>query len=73
MWFPTRREVVEMYASFLKSRHGTAATKLARKTADALQNEGDLDGCKIWTEVADALDGQAAPTLVPSTNVLELS
>src|SRR5262249_9255937 len=50
MWFPTQNDAVEMFARFLKARHGTAASKLARKTAASLQNEGDVNGCKIWTQ-----------------------
>jgi hypothetical protein len=74
MWFPTRHDAVEMFARFLRAHHGTAASRLARKNAEALRNEGDLDGCKIWTEIADALEGQALPTLAPSTaNILELT
>lgn len=74
MWFPTHDDAVEMFARFLLAHHGTGAIKFARKNAEALRSEGDLDGCKIWTEVADALDEQAAPTLAPSTaNALELT
>jgi len=56
MWIPTQDEAVLMYARFLKARHGTAASKFARKTANTLQNEGDLEGHKLWHAVADAVD-----------------
>ena len=56
MWVPTEYEAVLMYAQFLKARHGTAASKLARNTAKTLQDEGDLEGHKIWDAVADAMD-----------------
>src|ERR1043166_178453 len=42
MWIPTQDEAVLMYARFLKARHGTAASKFARNTANTLQNEGEL-------------------------------
>jgi hypothetical protein len=56
MWIPTQDEAVLMYARFLTARHGTAASKFARKTANTLQNEGDLEGHKLWRAVADAVD-----------------
>jgi hypothetical protein len=56
MWVPTQDEAVLMYARFLKARHGAVASKLARKKASALQDEGDLAGYKIWDAVADAVD-----------------
>jgi len=69
MWFPTQNDAVEMFARFLKARHGTAASKLARKTAASLQNEGDVNGCKIWTQVADSMDQKTPST----TKILEPS
>jgi hypothetical protein len=56
MWDPTQDEAVLMYARFLKARHGAAASKLARKTARTLQDEGDLEGHKIWNAVAEAVE-----------------
>jgi len=56
MWVPTQDEATVMFARFLKARHGTEAGKFARKTAEALQNEGDLEGHKVWNAVADAVD-----------------
>jgi hypothetical protein len=56
MWVPTHDEAVLIYARFLKARHGNAASKLARKTAKTLQDEGDDSGHKIWNAVADAVD-----------------
>jgi len=56
MWVPTQDEAVLMYAQFLKARHGAAASKLARRKAETLQDDGDLAGCKIWNAVADATD-----------------
>ena len=56
IWLPTQDEAVLMYAQFLRARHKAAASKLARKKAQALQDEGDLEGHKIWGAVADAID-----------------
>ena len=56
MWVPTQDEAVLIYARFLRARHGAAASKLARKKAGVLQDQGDLEGYKIWNAVADAVD-----------------
>ena len=67
MWVPTQDEAVLIYARFLKARHGAAATKLARKTASTLQDEGDFAGYKIWNAVADAVD---RPAIWPQPRLL---
>jgi len=56
MWVPTQDEAIVMFARFLKARHGTAASIVARKKAKTLQNAGDLEGQKIWNAVADKVD-----------------
>ena len=56
MWVPTQDEAVLIYAQFLKARHGTGASNLARKTAKSLQDVGDMEGHKVWNAVADAVD-----------------
>ena len=68
MWVPTQDEAVLMYAGFLKARHGAAASKFARKTANTLQDDGDLEGCKIWNAVADAVD---RPSVWPQPRLLD--
>jgi hypothetical protein len=67
MWVPVQDKAVLMYARFLKARHGTAATKLARKTAKTLQDGGDLEGHKIWNAVADAVE---RPPVWPQPHLL---
>lgn len=67
MWLPTQDEAVLMYAQFFKARHGGAASELARKKAQMLQDEGDLEGRKIWSAVADAVD---RPTNWPQPRLL---
>ena len=56
MWNVTRDEAVEMYARFWTARHGKSAGALARKTAHSLENAGDVEGQKIWNEVAGAVE-----------------
>jgi len=52
----TREQSVEMYARFMMARQGHKASKAAREKAEFLARQGDLDGHKIWNEVADAVD-----------------
>ena len=68
MWVPTQDEAVLMYARFLKAHHGAAASNFARKTANALQDEGDREGFNIWNAVADAVD---RPSVWPQPHLLD--
>ena len=45
-----------MYARFLAARHGGAAGRIARKTADKLQTKGDFEGQAVWNRVADVVE-----------------
>ena len=63
MWMPTMDEAVEMYASYLAARHGRSAHGYARKTARKLHNNGDFDGYKAWSRVADAIERKAGTSL----------
>jgi len=56
MWIPTQDEAVEMFARFLAARHGSAAAKYARKTAERLQEKGDSAGYAIWGRVANSVE-----------------
>jgi hypothetical protein len=56
MWMVTKSEAVEMYARFFGTRYGSSASNLARKTASSLETRGDLDGHRMWNEVADTID-----------------
>jgi hypothetical protein len=56
MWMPTRIEAVEIYAQFWTGRYGMTASSSARKMASRLERKDDLDGHKIWNEVADVID-----------------
>jgi hypothetical protein len=56
MWMPTQDEAIDMYARFLKSRHGKAASRHARKRAHQLLSNGDSAGHAIWNRVADVAE-----------------
>jgi hypothetical protein len=59
MWMPTREEGVEIYAVYLRARHGRSACQYARKTADKLYKKGDIEGHAVWNRVADAIESGA--------------
>jgi hypothetical protein len=56
MWMPTKAEAVEIYAGFWSARYGMTASSSAREMATSLERKGDMEGHKIWTEVANAVD-----------------
>jgi len=56
MWMPAREEAEEMYAVYLRARHGRSACQYARKTADKFYKKGDLEGHAVWSRVADAVE-----------------
>ena len=43
MWMPTQDDAVEIYVRYLMDRHGKSAHHYARKIADKLKREGDLE------------------------------
>ena len=55
----TQDDAVEIYARYLMGRHGKSAHHYARKTADKLKREGDLEGYSAWSRVADAVERKA--------------
>jgi hypothetical protein len=59
MWMPKEDDAVEIYARYLMGRHGKSAHYYARKTADKLQRNGDLEGSMAWSRVADAVERKA--------------
>jgi len=60
MWFPTQDEAVELYARFLAARHGSAAERHARRTAERLQAEGEHGGRASGSGVADVVEQSKA-------------
>ncbi len=51
MW-PTHEDAVVMYAKFCRARYGLNAYEKVQNRAKELAESGDLDGEKIWSEVA---------------------
>jgi hypothetical protein len=56
MWMVTKDEAVEMYARYFAARHRSAASRRARDAASSLHLNGDLDGYKVWNDVADTIE-----------------
>jgi hypothetical protein len=52
-------EAVTMYARFCQARYGTVAGKMVRAKAQELRLKGDLQGHKIWTDVAREIEHSA--------------
>ena len=55
MWITTE-EAVTMYARFCRARFGVRAKDMVLAKADKLEAAGDLEGKRIWGDVARALD-----------------
>jgi hypothetical protein len=55
MWITTE-EAVTMYARFCRARFGAHAKDMVLAKADKLGAAGDLEGKRIWSDVARALD-----------------
>jgi hypothetical protein len=48
----TPEQAVEMYARFLKARYGAAARKFTEEKISQLRSTGDMEGVRVWGEVA---------------------
>jgi hypothetical protein len=55
MWI-TNEEAVVMYARFCRARFGARAKDVVSAKARDLEKSGDLEGKRVWNEVARELD-----------------
>jgi len=55
MWI-TLDEAIVMYARFCTARYGDAAVEKVKATADSLRKKGDLEGHRVWTQVAEQIE-----------------
>ena len=55
MW-PTHEDAVVMYSRFCRAHYGFNAYEKVRQRAKQLGQSGDLDGEKIWSEVAAEIE-----------------
>jgi hypothetical protein len=61
MWI-SHQEAVAMYANFCRAHYGFNAYQMVMKRATELGQNGDLEGEKVWNEVAAEI--QKAPQQV---------
>jgi hypothetical protein len=47
-----------MYARFCRAHYGAAATETVRAKARDLGKRGDLEGLRVWNEVAEEIEKQ---------------
>jgi hypothetical protein len=64
MWL-TKEDAVEMYARFLVTRHGLAASRVARERAAWFRARGDADGHVIYNQVAEAVAPRSMNFSIP--------
>jgi hypothetical protein len=62
MW-PTHQDAIEIYARFCRARYGGAAEETARAKAKELEKRGDLEGVRVWNEVAAEIEKQMQTVL----------
>ena len=55
MWI-TSEEAVVMYAKFCRAHYGFNAHQKVKNRASQLAQEGDIEGEKIWNQVAAELE-----------------
>jgi len=63
MW-PTHEDAVVMYARFCRAHYGFNAYERVRQRAKQLGQSGDLDGEKIWSEVAAEIEKEPSGAFV---------
>lgn len=55
MWI-TREDAVVMYAQFCRAHYGSNAYNKVKDRAEQLAHNGDLEGEKIWNQVAAEIE-----------------
>ena len=55
MWIDIKG-AIEIYARFCRARFGGAASRMVRDRALELEKAGDLEGHRVWNEVARVID-----------------
>jgi hypothetical protein len=55
MWV-THQDAIEIYARFCRAHYGAAAETTVRARAKDLERNGDLEGHRVWNEVAAEIE-----------------
>jgi hypothetical protein len=58
MTWVTQQDAIEMYARFCRARYGATAEETVRARALDLEKKGDLEGHRVWNEVAVEIEKQ---------------
>ena len=56
----TLDEAIKMYARVCQARYGENASAKVKATARQLEKKGDLEGHRVWNQVARELDNALA-------------
>jgi hypothetical protein len=59
MWV-TLDDAIKMYARACRAWYGASAAKRVRAKARVLEKQGDIEGWRVWNEVAIELDSAPA-------------
>jgi hypothetical protein len=62
---------VQIYARFCRARFGSMATTRVLEKAKQLKRDGDLEGARVWEQVAQELDRLDSAPLQPVLAVRE--
>jgi len=49
-------EAIHLYARYCRARYGSSATKVVQERATQLSEKGDLDGERIWSDLAREIE-----------------
>ena len=60
MWINTD-EAIKIYARFCRAHDGTGAIKKVRSRAQHLKRIGDVEGHRVWNEVANQIKEEQQP------------
>ena len=51
-----KHEEIQRAAQSMLDKHGSHAATHIAKRADSMREAGDLDGCRLWLKILDALN-----------------
>jgi hypothetical protein len=54
----TRQDAIQVYARFCRAHFRQAAKRTAHRKAQALKERGDVEGHRVWNEVAREIEKQ---------------
>jgi hypothetical protein len=64
----TSHEAVKIFTRYCRARFGKSASRDVRAKARLLEQRGDAEGHKVWSEVAEEIDKDSRPTIRSRTS-----